>query len=260
MMDIQKEYSEFLACRNAILIREVAPYDWLNYPDSMPATFMAYFEMLGEHSRELANIINHLARLLRDLNAWEIRLSTIEKIEDRYELIVELIDAPATLALNLPYVIRSRFTYSIAHLSHQANQVRLLDWKDDLRLDRELSFEDADQRSKGWTSYKPLKLALEKIANRTHRQNTNDFRNAFHHRYSQRIEVGMTNLVTRNIGEDGSVRYGIGGMQPLKLATIYSELKSQHSLCLEAFSAYQKMVKEQIEEVVRFSEVSHPYA
>lgn len=224
------------------------PYDWTNLPAKLPITFMAYSQMIGEHSMELANSINELRRLTSSLEAWK---SLIEGKSDegKDELVIEFIDSPTTVALNLPYVIRSRFIYSIAHLCHQANQTQEGKWKDDLPIDTEIYFKESDHYGSGWHSYKKLKLALERIADKKYQKDSYDFRNKYNHRYSPRIELGLTGLVTRNVGPSGQVSYGFGYTQPLKLDKIVKLLKNQHALCSKAFFSYQKLVTEHAEAI-----------
>jgi hypothetical protein len=221
-----------------------APYHWWNLPDTLPIGWFAYAQFLEEHAQELSNSINELRRLLASLMAWEKLLPRLEE-KVLLKTIIEHVSPTSTLALLMPSVIRARFIYSIAHLSHQANMLMIDDWTDDLPIDTEIHFNQADQYGRQWSSYSPLKAALERIANREYSASTYDFRNSFSHRYSPRIEIGLTGLVSRNISKKGKVSYGFGETQPLKLSDIVPLLLQQHSNCITAYMHYQQLVNEQ---------------
>lgn len=239
-------YKQFLDKRATISpCGSIAPYDWYQLPNSMPIQWMPYSEMLKEHSSELANSINELLRYVTNLKAWKHVIAR-KNDNEKHELIIEFVSPIATLAINMPYVIRSRFIYSVAHLCHQANQTKEDKWVDDLPIDNEIYFDAADKYSSQWKRYKKLKPALENIANRKYQSVTFDFRNKYNHRYSPRIELGLTGLVTRNVGNDGKVSYGFGYTKPLKLEQVLPALSDQHSLCIRAFGQYQKLVNEHI--------------
>ena len=61
----------------------------------------------------------------------------------------EFIDVLATNAVNLPYVIKSRFAFATAHLCHQANMTRdFASWQDDLPLDVEIDLNTSGSLSR----------------------------------------------------------------------------------------------------------------
>ena len=95
-------------------------------------------------------------------------------------------------APQVPYVIRSRFIFAAAHLSHQANQSKAVGgWKDDLPLDGEINFSEADATGAPWRAWSKLKPKLERIGNRTYQARTANFRNLYNHRFSPRIVFGQ---------------------------------------------------------------------
>lgn len=245
-------YRKFIEKREEVdSTMEIAPYNWFEFPESISAEWLAYSQMLNEHARELSNSLNELNRYIVNLKAWSEILDNLgEDDEKKYQIILEFVSPIATLAINLPYVIRSRFFYSIAHLCHQANRLKQSPWSDDLPLDAEIYQEHMDNAGKPWgKKFCKLKLALEKVCNKTYQAETLDFRNKYNHRYSPRIEIGITNLVTRNVDKGVYVSYGFGGTQPLKLNTIIPLLENQHSALMNAFVSYQELVNEQIQSI-----------
>jgi hypothetical protein len=175
--------------------------------------------------------------------AWEKVLAGLDQ-DEKYDVVIEFVSPLATLALNMPYVIRSRFIYSVAHLSHQANRTKKDEWIDDLPVDSKIYFEAANNFGKLWKKYSKLKVALEKIANKAYGESTHDFRNKYNHRYSPRIEIGLTGLVTRIVNSTGSVTYGFGQIDPLLLKDVNPLLLDQYSLCLAAHKNYQALIND----------------
>jgi hypothetical protein len=242
-----EEYQSFLIIRESLSSTgNWADYNSIELPESLDIEYLAYSQMLDEHSREIANSINQLQRLVLSLKAWNIHLQYLVDDQRKFQIVSEFVEPIATVAINLPYVIRSRFIYSIAHLSHQANQSIFTEWKDDFPLDTAIYFGQADNFGSHWRTYNKLKRALEKIASGSYVDATFDFRNKYNHRYSPRIEVGLTGLVTRIVNKSGKVSYSFGHTEPLKLINIVTALEEQHKCCLKAFCQYQSLVKEQI--------------
>lgn len=221
------------------------PYEKDGLPDSIPFEWMAWVEMHQEFSREISNSINELTRFTHHLAAWRNVAAPLND-QQKFQLAHEFISPLATLALNLPYVIRSRLIFATAHLCHQANKAREgLKWTDDLPLDSEIVFAQADQYGKPWKPYSKLKVALERIGDKAFQVATGDFRNAYNHRFSPRILVGQTQIVTRKVEKGtGKVSYGYGGIDPLSLDLIVKQLEVVCEHCYKAFDGFRKMVKE----------------
>lgn len=249
-MNFSEEYQHYLTAREHLLpLSAWVEYDWAAPQDPLYITYLAYSQMLNEHPREIANSINQLQRLTLSLKAWDQRLRLVNDEQHKLNIICEFVDPISIVAINLPYVIRSRFIYSTTHLSHQANQSRCTDWKDDLTLDSEIYFEHADKYGAYWRSYNALKLALEKISSGNYIEATINFRHKYNHRYSPKIEIGLTGLVTRHVNKPDQVTYCFGYTEPLKLSNVVSALEKQHECCLKAFSRYKSLIKEQVDAI-----------
>jgi len=248
-------YKKFLEIRGDIeRPGKLAEYDWYSLPNKLPFELSPYSHMLAEHSREISNSINELYRYITNLRAWD---TIIHDLDDdfKYDLILEFISPFATLSINLIYAIRSRFIFSIAHLCHQANALKMRhEWKDDLPSDDEIYFDVADNKGKLWKSYSKLKLSLEKSGNNQFKTDTKDFRNKYHHRYSPRIELGHAEFVTRR-REDNKVSYGMGGSTgPLKISELVPILTKQYLLFIECYEHYKKLIYEHIDAIQKFLE------
>jgi hypothetical protein len=238
-------YKEFLDIKEIIpILGQLADCNWYKFPDQTHPVWIPYDLMLIEFARTIANTINDFERYITNLEAWKIVINGKET-DIKNEIIIEIIDPFATLAINMPYVIRSRFIYSIAHLCHQANQTKKKDWVDDLPLDKDIQFNDTDNYCVLWKGYNKLKKALEKIDNNEYREKTYDFRNKYNHRISPNIELAGTELVKRKV-ENGKVTYMIGHTPPLKIDQLLNALKEQYSNCIRAFDEYKKLIYEHI--------------
>lgn len=221
------------------------PYDWTELPNPVSAQWMAYSMMLDEFARELANVINSFTNNVHKLQAWSM---VLEGLSEKQKLAAthEFIDTLATNTVNLPYVIKGRFGFAIAHLCHQANQLKAPDtWIDDLPLDQEMYPHVGDKYGKAWKSYNKLKRALDAVGARSFQEGTGNFRNSYNHRFSPRFVLGLTQFATRMVHEEtGQVSYGFGGRVPLDLCEISALLESEQNQMYRAFGAFQKLVRE----------------
>lgn len=225
----------------------IMPYEWIDLPETLDITFMTYVEMVKEFAREIANGINAFTISLRRLTAWERVAASLTDEKERHSLLHEFVDGPVTLALITPYVLRSRFIFATAHLSHQLNLLREEGWQEDrLPPDSGIWFEAADVQGRPWKHYGKLKIAAEKLGSKNFQSATEDFRNAFTHRFSARIGVGITNFVTRILDEGtGHVTYGFGGTPPLDLGQIIAQLLAESEEAYTVFDRFQRLVAEQ---------------
>lgn len=240
-------YKQYRAALKATPFKgKFMPYGWGALPQTLPFEWMPYAEMFKEFSQELANAINDLTRYTHQLAAWR---DVVDKLADdgKFNVAHEFVDPLATIALNLPYVIRSRFIFAAAHLSHQAGRTKVAKgWKDDLALDDEIYFSQAEMVGGPWKTWSKLKTKLERIGDKTYQAKTKNFRNTYNHRFSPRVVFGQTNMVTRKVDpKTKQVSYGFGGTEPLTLTLVVELLEEQCQTCYKAFEAFQRLVQEQ---------------
>ena len=222
---------------------EFMKYHWWTLPDPLNAQWMAYSQMLGEYATELANIINALTSHVHKLRAWNTVLAELEDA-DKYEVCYEFIDTLGTVGLGLPYAIKSRFTFAVGHLSHQANQATDgRNWKDEFP-DKNLYLNDIEPYASQWRKFRAFKLKLEPLAGSNFKQASDDFRNTYNHGFSSRLVVGMTATVKREV-IGGRVRYAFGGNDPLTVAEVADLLTIERDKCYHAFAAFQALIEEQ---------------
>ncbi|WNN53790.1 hypothetical protein RIN66_07160 [Hafnia alvei] len=246
MIDKESVFHNYImAFKDVDLELESAPFDWVPSIVWGSQSFV-YSQMLFEHSRELSNNINRLARLICKLKSWELVVEGMSD-KDKFEVILEFIDDSSTVAINLPYVIKARFSFSIAHLCHQANQYLDPKWVDKIVYDQKIDIGIAMEKAKKWSCFSDLYKKMLEINDEGFIGETLDFRNKYNHRYSPKIEVGLTELIKRTKNSSGDVVYKIGQTKPLKLKNIVISLIKQHKKCIEAYSLYQKLVMQHLE-------------
>lgn len=228
------------------------PYDWSPLPHTLSAALLIYSQMLDDYARELANSINDLTHREQRLRAWATVLegkSDKAVMEAHHALVGDI----ATVGLGLPYVIRSRFLFAVTHLSHQANQARQPDWRDDMPDDDEIYMDVMDKVGRSWRRYGRFKQKMQEIGGEDFRDATGNFRNLYQHRFSPRIGQGLTQIVTRKAGEDGAVRYGIGGRAPLSITDVAAAILVQRYRSYAAFDAFQRLVGDQCKAQIAWS-------
>jgi hypothetical protein len=238
---------------------EFVEYDWSNLPRQLDAMWLPYGMMLSEFSREIANSLNDLTNYTRRLRAWSAVVAPMTD-QEKMDTVHEFIDSVAIVGLNLPAVIRSRFAFAAAHLCHQAN--RALDgpaWKDNLRMDHQIELKDASKHGSRWSRYDPFRLRVESIADQEYRDATHDFRNAYNHRLSPRVVIGLTQAVTRTVNpKSKAVSYAFGALPALALDHVADLLAAQCKRGRLAFEAFQDLVREHEKSIAEYSNASVP--
>jgi hypothetical protein len=244
-------YEQFLLIRANISMQvtqdRIAPYDWYKLPDKLSPLWMAFTFMLDEHSRGISNSINEFLRYIDNLEAWG-NIIKVKNDNEKFEIIIEFIAPITTLAINMPYVIRSRFIYSVVHLCHQSNFIKGITWESDIPIENEICFNVASKYCSKWINYGKLKKSLETIANNKYKIETKDFRNKYNHRYTLGIEFGKTEFIKRI----GKSRYALGHTDPLKIEELLPVLTGQHIKCLNALKEYKQLVEEQISAIEKY--------
>lgn len=171
-------------------------------------------------------------------------------VQKKNQLLHEFVQDLASIALLSPYTLKARFYFAIAHLSHQANCVsQEYQWRDDraaLPEDWSIKEEVAAKVAKHWLSWKKLNRALNKVDMGDYKTATGDFRSKHTHRFTPRVELGLSQSVKRIWPKDGEVpSYGIGGTPPISLVTVVGEMKTQCLHLSACYSEFQRLVAEQ---------------
>jgi hypothetical protein len=170
-MDIEDDvltskYSEYRAAlRGIAACTPCMQYEWFKPPQTirLDAEFghqqMIYRDLADDAARDLANGINHLIVLTARLEAWQAVLEGLD-LHHKSDLLYEFVQDLASMALLMPYTLKARFYFAIAHLSHQANRVREGEkWSDDFAtLPEDWGIDEgiAAKLTKPWRSWRTL--------------------------------------------------------------------------------------------------------
>lgn len=240
-------YDEYLRIRSQeILFEKPIPYDWFEFPNKAPLSFMSYCQMLRDYPSELANEINSLSRSIESLSSWD-KIIRRRTIDDAYDLHIEFTQEIGKSALCHPYAIKNKFAVACGNLCHALNiATGKPASKIELPLDYALTLDDIDGPGNEWRSFRKFKKSLERIANKEYRDETGDFRNAYTHRFSRHIGLGLSVSVKREKSDDGYIQFAIGELEPITLSELVEALTKQRHACAEAFSKFQKLIIEQV--------------
>ena len=225
---------------------DLAPYGHIQTEKSIPIAWAVYHEMLRDHIKHLANDLNHFAHHILQLSAWADVLSEYE-IEDQLALLMEFVTPVAVVSVNYPYAIKSRYQFSISHLSHQANMILDQDYcETKLPRDEKIDFKIMQRVSRNWSCFEKLSRGLSRLCDEAYKEETGNHRHKYNHRYPPRFEHGLTQMVTREVYDSGRVGYGVGNAEPLRLKEILPSLKEQHTTARGCFDLYSDLINEQL--------------
>jgi len=248
-------YQQFTEVRDGVgFCGPSVPYRWLSTPENhdlmKPHGMSAFlwFELAEFQALDIANSINSLSIHARNFDAWHRVLEGVARNE-AFRVYLEFIQSNTVVALNLPYSIKSRFYYAIAHLSHQAN--RFVDdqaWKEsDLPTDQEINQEIAAKVARNWKGWRRVAKELELCNSTSFRNNSQDFRNKYNHRHDMLVGIQATPPVERKITQDieQNVSYTFGGTYTMELSEISHLIKIEFQNFCSAYSKLQGLINEQ---------------
>lgn len=224
----------------------LAPFYHIETAGSVSMDWGPYHEMVRDHARELANELNQFSQSIERLRCWGEILPEYEQ-RDRMALTLEFVEPLAICCVNYPYAIRSRFIFSIAHLSHQANKAVVPGWHEGmLPDDGKINYKTMEGLLREWPRYEDILALIGQLSDRELDRATAGFRHKFHHRYPPRFEHGMTQTVSRERGEGGKTVYAFGYVEPLSVCELAPILRKQHTVARECFDCYTELVREQL--------------
>ncbi|RWR25778.1 hypothetical protein D2T29_21700 [Sinirhodobacter populi] len=250
------KYSDYRAALQGVeQCTPFMPYGWFKPPQTVRLDTdlgrqqMVYRDQAQDAARDLANGINHLINLTRRLEAWKTVLEGLD-LPQKNDLLHEFVQDLAATALLLPYTLKARFYFAIAHLSHQANCVQQgALWSDDfstLPEDWGINEGVAARLAKPWRSWGKLIKSLNTVDSGDYKAATDDFRSKHTHRFTPHVELGMTQMMKRLPSQDAQKPcYGIGGSDPIMLDVLVNEEKKQCTGLSKSYRAFQQLVSEQ---------------
>ncbi len=226
-------------------------------------------------SWDISEIINSLHDWHRQVINWSVWLEILKNYDgdDAWHIRRQCIQPVAFFCMFQPSAFRDRLGKLATQAIHQANLSIDSTYHDRLDQDRGrnafLSRSDCEAQlariGHRWPNYNFFETALNQVDTPEYRKVTRDYRNLASHGIPPHFEWGETNLMTRSIVPwsdlvnqgDGTyqlvehptrkaVSYSLGGMQPLALSDMLEINKTQLTLAVAAFHAYQALVEEMI--------------
>ena len=223
------------------------PYDVYHVPAEtvMGPQWLIFHQLAENLIRELLNANNQFFTNIRKLSIWVDILNECPD-ELRNDLIFEIISPLGSYVIGTPYIIKQRYIYTAVMLSHQTQMLQNTDIRDSSLNERNININIVRRYRDSFESMPAFIDALNQIDDDDYTNATVNYRNLYHHRIPPRIEVGLGMTFNRFRNPDGSVYYGLGGMQPLRLTEILPALYEQHQACLDTFSSIWPLIGEQV--------------
>lgn len=233
-------------------------------------------QMVEDELRELTNIMNRWCGDLHRWHAWNnVILSYGEN--EAWKIRREFVEALVHHCLLEPSAVRDRFTFVATNAVHQIRLSSEEGYKDRLEGDPKKPNEKPMFLSRGkkekrlekvisiWSESKKFLESLAAINDSSYQRATYDYRNRVNHAIGPRLGVGITQAVTRSVVQatqlkkqpDGtyrdepipgklSVRYGVGGTQPIDLEEARTSNLKQYQLAQTCYNRYFELLKSKV--------------
>jgi hypothetical protein len=205
-----------------------------------------YDSMERDYTREIINALNRFAHEIDVVKIWSNYIFPKYSEDEQFELSYYFLELPLYYCLNQPQSIRDRLIFCATHLCHQANRIKIPEYKDDLPEDWKIKKPELIKRAKSWNSNANFLKALNDVACDNFKKKTFNYRNMAHHQIPPSLEYGTATSITRTRTAKG-VSYGLGGAPALKSIDLIDDLKQELELLKMAFEAYWAMILEHYE-------------
>lgn len=230
------------------------PYDihHIQADTAMGPQWLIFHQLAKNFIRELLNANNQFFINIRKLEIWNEILNECHE-EIKNDLIFEIICPLGSYVIGTPYIVKQRYIYSVVMLSHQTRMLQDPRIDDGSLNERQISINTVREYHDLFASMPQFIDILVQIDDDDFVRRTSNYRNLNQHRIPPRIEVGLGMTFNRFRINKSSVTYGLGGIQPLRLADIIPALYNQHQICVDTFYAVWSLIKEQVsiwEEIV----------
>ncbi|MFZ2725855.1 MAG: hypothetical protein WAX77_06375 [Methylococcaceae bacterium] len=222
-----------------------APYSEVYPWSNMSFELYNYYLFLKISHQPIANEINRLYYRLAQISAWDKTLKDYPISEEKHLLLLEFVKPITDSAIELPFVLRSRFIYFLSHLSHQANLLTNNDW-DETKLpeDKNIDFKIMQRMSKNWGGYNKFISYFNQINNDEFIDTTKNYRNKNQHRLPPNLEEGYSTFINR-VNEE-YIKYVIIPEQPVKLINVQMQLIKQFNIAMECYKKYDEVICNQL--------------
>ncbi|GMT47731.1 MAG: hypothetical protein IEMM0007_1297 [bacterium] len=223
------------------------PYDIHNIQANTATgpQWLIFHQLAENFIRELLNANNQFLTNIRKLEIWiEILNECHEEIKN--DLIFEIISPLGSYVIGTPYIVKQRYIYSAVMITHQTRMLQDPTINDGSLKERKIGINTVKGYRDSFSSMPQFTDILVQIDNDDFVNVTSNYRNLNQHRIPPRIEVGLGMTFNRFRASDGSVSYGLGGTQALRLTDIIPTLYNQHQFCNDTFYAIWSFINEQV--------------
>jgi len=223
------------------------PYDiyHVQADTAMGPQWLIFYQLAENLIRELLNANNRFFTNIRKSEIWSEILNECSE-ELRNDLILEIISPLGSYVIGTPYIVKQRYIYAAVMLSHQTRMLQNPTIDDSSLNERNISINTVRAYRDSFESMPQFIDILVQIDDDDFVNITSNYRNLNQHRIPPRIEVGLGMTFNRFRNDDGSVSYGLGGIQPLRLTDIIPALYDQHQACVDTFHAIWSLIEGQV--------------
>lgn len=208
---------------------------------SIPGTAMVLDNALSRAMREIANQINGFGQMIRKLEAWDLVIEGLDH-EQVFSLAIEHIEPLANLAISATQAIRGQMIYATVECGALINSIigQPLRWDGSTHVTMKV----AKSVAENWKGWPKLAEKLTLLEAQELNEASGNFRNSFQHGAPRQLVIGLTEHTEWTKHADGSISWGIGTQEPIKLNEIIPYLKSAHEDLLKAHDALVELSKE----------------
>lgn len=210
-------------------------------------SWMIFHMMANSHTNELLNAINHFCTRARRLKVWFEIFSEMEDEDEKYEVLIEMLEPVFRVTMDYPYAFRSSLIYVSSLLLRETARLLNFPFKD--FVDEGINYKTVESfrtlaAAKGWASFDVFLQRLNEINSKEFVKQTQNYRVRWHHRVEPNLEMGLLPTVVRQ-KEVGRLSYEFGVENPVKLSKILPLLASEYESTVAAFKAFWNLLNDQ---------------
>ncbi len=139
-------------------------------------------------------------------------------------------------------------TTSVCRISHQTRLFFEKDFKETLKDERWLNYNEAKRLAKGFRDWPALEAAFSNLNDEDYEKESEYYRNSGNHSFAPNIEIGLQFKLQRRPESDESrknVSYEMIVAEPLTLEKLVPLLTDQYRAARDCFELYVDLVRQQ---------------
>lgn len=208
---------------------------------SIPGAAIVFNNALSRAMKEIANQINSFGQMIRKLEAWDLVIEGLDH-KQVFSLSIEHIEPLANLAISATQAIRGQMIYATVECGSLINS--LIDQPLGWNGSNNVTIKVAKSVAEKWRGWPALAERLTALEAQELNAASGHFRNSFQHGAPRQLVIGLTEHTEWVQHADGTLSWGIGTQEPIKLNEIIPHLKRAHHDLLKAHEALIALAKE----------------